>query len=154
MFAIPFALIGTILGHWGVGLDISMASLVGFASLAGIVVNDTILFLAFFQVHMKDEDYTSAALEALRARLRPIVLSTMTTFVGLIRLIVDTSPQVQTLVSIAVSVAFGLLVSTIGVILVFPSLISIHFDMFSVRSWSMKFSRARRSGCMIERGVW
>ncbi len=139
MFAIPFALIGTILGHWGMGLDISMASLVGFASLGGIVVNNTILFLTFFQTQMKDEDYIRAGLEALRSRFRPIVLSTATTIAGLVPLIADTSPQVQTLVSIAVSVASGLLASMIMVTLVFPSLIAIYFDIFSVGAWKMKF---------------
>ncbi len=139
MFAIPFALIGTILGHWGMGIAISMPSLVGFASLAGIVVNNSILFLTFFQTHMKDEDYVAAALEALRARFRPIVLSTVTTIAGLLPLVTDTSPQMLTLVSIAVSVAFGLFASMVMVTLVFPALISIYFDMFSVKSWSEKF---------------
>jgi len=139
MFAIPFALIGTILGHWGMGLDMSMASLVGFASLGGIVVNNTILFITFFQTHVKGDDYVQAGLEALRSRFRPIVLSTATTIAGLVPLILDTSPHVETLASIAVSVAFGLFASVVMVALVFPSLVAIYFDMFSVRSWKMKF---------------
>ncbi len=139
MFAIPFALIGTILGHWGLGLEISMPSLIGFASLAGIVVNNSILFLTFFQTHLEGEDYVAAALNAVRARFRPIVLSTSTTFAGLIPIIFDTSPQVQTMVPLVVSVAFGLLASMVMVTLVFPSLISIYFDMFSVRSWNAQF---------------
>jgi len=146
MLSIPFALIGTVLGHWGMGLDVSMASLVGFASLAGIVVNNAILFLTFFQAHMKDEDHIFAALEALRARFRPIILSTATTIAGLIPLILDTSPQMQSLISIAVAVAFGLFASMIVVILVFPSLIAIYFDIFSVRSWSRKFGGPARQG--------
>jgi len=145
MCAIPFALIGTILGHWGMGLDISMASLVGFASLSGIVVNNTILFLTFFQKHINGDDHISASLDALRARFRPIFLSTATTIAGLIPLLLDTSPQVQTLVAIVVSVAFGLFASMIMVSLVFPSLISIYFDIFSVRSWLSKFDTPREA---------
>ncbi|MEM9228824.1 MAG: efflux RND transporter permease subunit, partial [Pseudomonadota bacterium] len=105
MISIPFALIGTILGHWALGLDLSMPSFIGFASLAGIVVNNSILFLTFFQSHLRDDDYTSAALNAVRDRFRPIALSTSTTFVGLIPIILDSSPQVQTLVPLVVAVA-------------------------------------------------
>ncbi len=136
MFAIPFALVGTILGHWVLGLNISMPSLIGFASLAGIVVNNAILFLTFFETHLQGDDYVSASLDAVRARFQPVILSTATTFAGLIPIIAETSPQVQTMVPLVVSVAFGLLASMLMVTLVFPSLISIYFDLFNVRKWA------------------
>lgn len=139
MISIPFALIGTILGHWALGLDLSMPSLIGFASLAGIVVNNAILFLTFFQSHLQGDDYVSATLNAVRDRFRPILLSSSTTFVGLLPIIFDTSPQVQTLVPLVVSVAFGLLASMVLVVLVFPSILSIYFDLFSVRKWIGQF---------------
>jgi HAE1 family hydrophobic/amphiphilic exporter-1 len=139
MVSIPFALIGTILGHWALGMDLSMPSLIGFASLAGIVVNNAILFLTFFQSHLKGDDYVSASLNAVRDRFRPILLSSATTFVGLLPIIFDSSPQVQTLVPLVVSVAFGLLASMILVVLVFPSILSIYFDWFSVRKWIGQF---------------
>ncbi len=140
MLSIPFALIGTILGHWALGLNMSMPSMIGFASLAGIVVNNAILFLTFFQTHLVKDDYVGAALNAVRARFRPILLSTSTTFIGLIPIITDTSPQVQTMVPLVVSVAFGLMASMILVLLVFPSLISIYFDVFNVRKWVVQFA--------------
>ena len=139
MVSIPFALIGTILGHWGLGLALSMPSLIGFASLAGIVVNNAILFLTFFQSHLKGNDYVEASLNAVRERFRPILLSSATTFVGLLPIIFDSSPQVQTLVPLVVSVAFGLLASMILVVLVLPSILSIYFDWFSVRKWTGQF---------------
>jgi HAE1 family hydrophobic/amphiphilic exporter-1 len=139
MVSIPFALIGTILGHWLLGMDLSMPSLIGFASLAGIVVNNAILFLTFFQSHLKGDDYVAASLNAVRDRFRPILLSSTTTFVGLLPIIFDSSPQVQTLVPLVVSVAFGLLASMILVVLVFPSILSIYFDWFSVRKWVRQF---------------
>jgi multidrug efflux pump subunit AcrB len=139
MISIPFALIGTILGHWAFGMDISMPSLIGFASLAGIVVNNAILFMTFFQTHLKGDDYIAASLNAVRDRFRPIFLSSATTFIGLLPIIFDTSPQVQTLVPLVVSVAFGLLASMVLVILVFPSILSIYFDWFSVQKWITKF---------------
>lgn len=141
MVAIPFALIGTILGHWALGMDLSMPSLIGFASLAGIVVNNAILFLTFFQSHLKGDDYVGASLNAVRDRFRPILLSSTTTFVGLLPIIFDSSPQVQTLVPLVVSVAFGLLASMILVVLVFPSILSIYFDWFSVRKWVGQFDQ-------------
>ncbi|TDK48072.1 efflux RND transporter permease subunit [Antarcticimicrobium luteum] len=139
MLSIPFALIGTVLGHLALGLDMSMPSMIGFASLSGIVVNNAILFLTFFQTHLEGDDYVSASLNAVRDRFRPILLSTSTTFAGLVPIMFDTSPQVQTMVPLVVSVAFGLLASMVLVVLVFPSLLSIYFDMFSLRKWIGRF---------------
>jgi len=135
LLTIPFALIGVILGHWGLGMDVSMPSLIGFASLAGIVVNNAILFLTFFETHLEDDDYVTAAVRAVRDRFRPILLSSATTFVGLLPIIFDSSPQVQTLVPLVVSVAFGILASFVLVVLVFPALLAVYFDLFSVRHW-------------------
>lgn len=148
MISIPFALIGTILGHWAMGLDMSMPSFIGFASLAGIVVNNAILFLTFFQSHLHGDDYVSASLNAVRDRFRPIFLSTSTTFMGLVPILFDTSPQVQTLVPLVVAVAFGLLASMVLVLLILPSVLSIYFDIFSVRNWIGQFEA---QGTKIER---
>ncbi|MEM6386390.1 MAG: efflux RND transporter permease subunit [Pseudomonadota bacterium] len=139
MISIPFALIGAILGHWALGMDFSMPSLIGFASLAGIVVNNAILFVTFFQSHLEDGDYVNASLNAVRDRFRPILLSSATTFVGLLPIIFDSSPQVQTLVPLVVSVAFGLLASMVLVVIVFPAILSIYFDLFSVKKWIGQF---------------
>lgn len=139
MISIPFALIGAILGHWALGMDFSMPSLIGFASLAGIVVNNAILFVTFFQSNLEGDDYVAASLNAVQDRFRPILLSSATTFVGLLPIIFDSSPQVQTLVPLVVSVAFGLLASMILVVIVFPAILSIYFDMTSVRRWAQKF---------------
>ncbi|MEO1314767.1 MAG: efflux RND transporter permease subunit, partial [Pseudomonadota bacterium] len=140
MLTIPFALIGVILGHWGLGMDLSMPSIIGFASLAGIVVNNAILFLTFFQSHLDGDDYVTASVQAVKDRFRPILLSSSTTFVGLLPIIFDTSPQVQTLVPLVVSVAFGILASFVLVVLVFPALLSVYFDVFSVRRWMEKLT--------------
>ncbi|MBY8978021.1 efflux RND transporter permease subunit [Rhodobacteraceae bacterium NNCM2] len=140
MVSIPFALIGTIVGHWAMGLDLSMPSFIGFASLAGIVVNNAILFLTFFQTHLSGRDHVAAALDAVRARFRPILLSTGTTVAGLLPLITDGSPQVQTMVPLVVAVAAGLMASMILVVLVLPALLSIYFDIFSVEKWAAQFS--------------
>lgn len=135
MLSIPFALIGTIFGHFAMGLDISMPSFIGFASLAGIVVNNAILFLTFFEAEIEEDDYLTAAVEAVRHRFRPVVLSFATTFVGLLPMVFETSPQAQVLVPLVTAVAFGLLASTLLVIFVFPSILGIYFDVADIRKW-------------------
>lgn len=135
MLSIPFALIGTILGHYAMGLDISMPSFIGFASLAGIVVNNAILFLTFFEAEIEGNDYLTAAVEAVRHRFRPVILSFATTFAGLLPMLFETSPQAQVLVPLVAAVAFGLLASTLLVIFVFPSILGIYFDFADIRKW-------------------
>ncbi len=135
MLSIPFALIGTIWGHYALGLDISMPSFIGFASLAGVVVNNAILFLTFFEAEIEQDDYLTAAVEAVRHRFRPVVLSFSTTFVGLLPMVFETSPQAQTLVPLVAAVAFGLLASTLLIIFVFPSILGIYFDFADIRKW-------------------
>ena len=135
MLSIPFALIGTVFGHYALGMDISMPSFIGFASLAGVVVNNAILFLTFFEAEIEGDDYLTAAIEAVRHRFRPVVLSFSTTFVGLIPMVFETSPQAAVLVPLVAAVAFGLLASTLLIIFVFPSIIGIYFDIADVRKW-------------------
>ncbi|WP_420862651.1 efflux RND transporter permease subunit [Algirhabdus cladophorae] len=135
MLSIPFALIGSILGHLVMGMDMSMPSFIGFASLAGVVVNNAILFVSFFEANAKDGDHVKAAVEAVRRRFRPVVLSSMTTFIGLLPVVFETSPSVVTIVPVVVSVAFGVLASMLLVIFVFPAVLAIYFDFANVSRW-------------------
>ena len=139
MLSIPFAFVGTVFGHLLMGLDISMPSLIGFASLSGVVVNNAILFLTFFIAEIRDGDYLAAAVEAVRHRFRPVLLSSLTTFIGLMPIVVETSPQAQVLVPLVVSVAFGLLSSTLIVVFVFPCILGIFFDFRDVGKWLAGF---------------
>ncbi|MBV6656796.1 MAG: efflux RND transporter permease subunit [Devosiaceae bacterium] len=134
MLSIPFALIGVVLGHMLVGIDLAMPSFVGFASLAGIVVNNAILFLTFFEME-SEESAMEGAIEAVRHRFRPVILSFTTTFVGLIPIVFETSPQAQTMVPLVTSVAFGLLSSTLLTIFVLPSALTIYFDWANLEKW-------------------
>ena len=134
MLSIPFAIIGVILGHLVVGIDLAMPSFVGFASLAGIVVNNAILFLTFFEME-SEESAAEGAIEAVRHRFRPVLLSFSTTFVGLLPIIFETSPQAQTMVPLVTAVAFGLMSSTILTIFVLPSALTIYFDCADLKKW-------------------
>ncbi|MCY3876917.1 MAG: efflux RND transporter permease subunit, partial [Rhodobacteraceae bacterium] len=141
MLSIPFALVGTVFGHLSMGLDISMPSLIGFASLSGVVVNNAILFVTFFIAEVREGDYLSAAVEAVRRRFRPVLLSSLTTFIGLMPIITETSPQAQVLVPLVVSVAFGLVSSTLLVLFVFPCILGIYFDFRDVGKWRAEFDK-------------
>ena len=132
MTVIPTALIGVMWGHWLLGLDLTMPSIVGMASLFGVVVNDSILLVVF----MRDEraqgiDVKAAAKHAGRARFRPILLTSITTIAGLLPLILETSLQAQILIPMAASLAFGLTSATLTGLFLVPSLYCIldDFDM-------------------------
>ena len=135
MTSIPFALIGVILGHLAIGIDLSMPSIIGFASLAGIVVNNAILFVTFFEQNARDTNHVSAAVEAMRRRFRPVFLASLTTFIGLLPVVFETSPSLVTIVPVVVSVAFGVLASLVLVVLVFPAVLAAYFDFANVERW-------------------
>ena len=138
MLSIPFAIIGVVLGHLALGIELAMPSFIGFASLAGIVVNNTILFLTFFQEGARRSDHIEGVINAVRNRFRPVLLSFSTTFAGLLPIVFETSAQTASIVPIVVAVAFGLLSSTLLVIFVFPCAIAIYFDMFSLEKWLVR----------------
>ena len=132
MVLIPFALIGVIWGHILLGLDLSMPSIMGFISLAGIVVNDSILLVTFIRNHMdKGESANDAARQASRDRFRAVLLTSLTTIMGLLPLMAERSMQAQILIPLACSIVFGLLMTTMLVLLVIPALYNV-FDDFNL----------------------
>jgi hydrophobic/amphiphilic exporter-1 (mainly G- bacteria), HAE1 family len=138
MIAIPLAFIGVVWGHLAMGLSISMPSMLGFVSLAGVVVNNSILLVNFIKDrHREDPDVAAAAAHASRARFRAIFLTTVTTVVGLLPILSETSLQAQVLIPLVTSLAFGLLASTLLVLIVVPSLFTI-LDDFGVSTISTK----------------
>ncbi len=129
MVAIPLALIGVVAGHLIMGISLSMPSILGFVSLAGIVVNDSILLVLFLkQRHDEGAGLLESARLASRQRFRAIVLTSLTTIAGLLPLLAERSLQAQVLIPLATSIAFGLMASTVLVLLVVPSLYLILAD--------------------------
>ncbi|BDQ35970.1 acriflavin resistance protein [Pseudodesulfovibrio nedwellii] len=127
--AIPLAAIGVVWGHWLMGLTISMPSIMGFASLAGVVVNDSILLVEFLKMRVREGMTTvEASRMASRQRFRAVLLTSLTTIVGLIPLLTERSLQAQILIPLCASLVFGLMASTVLVLLVVPSLYSILGD--------------------------
>lgn len=136
--AIPFGLTGAIFGHWLLGLDLTLLSLFGLFGLAGIVINDSIiLVLRYFEHRQANMSVEDAALHAGTDRLRAVLLTSVTTIVGLLPLLFETSMQAQFLIPMAVAMVFGLSASTAMVLVVLPSLIS----YYEAGIEKMKFSR-------------
>ncbi len=127
MTAIPFGLIGALLGHWVMGIDLTILSLFGIFGLSGIVVNDSIILVTFFK-HQREKgiETTQAIINAATQRLRAVLLTSLTTIAGLTPLLFETSMQAQFLIPMAVSISFGLMFATILVLLVIPALLSVH----------------------------
>ncbi len=130
MLIIPFSLIGPIWGHMAMGLDFSMPSMLGFVALAGVVVNNSILLVDFVKhEHGSARTVAEAAARAARARFRAILLTTLTTFAGLIPILTETSLQAQILIPLVTSLAFGLLAAALIVLFVLPGMYAILDDM-------------------------
>ena len=125
MAIIPFALVGALLGHWLMGLQLTILSLFGLFGLSGIVVNNAIILVAFYnQQRKKGLGITEALNEAAVQRVRAVMLTSLTTIGGLTPLLFETSLQAQFLIPMATSIAFGLGLSTLLVLLVIPALLS------------------------------
>lgn len=126
MAVIPLALVGALLGHWVMGLNMTILSLFGLFGLSGIVVNNSIILVSFYQHQRKLGLPINEALnEAVVQRLRAVMLTSLTTIGGLLPLLFETSLQAQFLIPMATSIAFGLGFSTMLVLLVIPALLSV-----------------------------
>lgn len=145
MAAIPFGLIGALFGHLILGIDITILSLFGLFGLSGIVVNDSIILVSFYQqLRTKGMNTRDALIEASCQRLRAVLLTSMTTIAGLTPLLFETSLQAQFLVPMAASIAFGLMFSTVLVLMIIPVLLSFHEDIqLFFSSWRQKLLLAK-----------
>lgn len=126
MAVIPLALVGALLGHWIMGLNMTILSLFGLFGLSGIVVNNSIILVSFYQRQRKAGlDINQALNEAVVQRLRAVLLTSLTTIGGLLPLLFEKSLQAQFLIPMATSIAFGLGFSTVLVLFVIPALLSV-----------------------------
>ncbi len=135
MVNIPLALIGVVWGHWLMGLDITLPSLLGFVSLAGIVVNDSILLVEFVKRRVAEGlSVHDAAAKASHDRFRAVLLTSLTTIAGMSPLLLETSLQAQILIPLATSIVFGIASSTLLVLFVIPCFYSILEDFGLARA--------------------
>lgn len=129
LVTIPLAFIGVIWGHIFMGLDLCMPSIMGFVALSGVVVNDSILLVTFIKIRIRQgKDGSEAAGTASRQRFRAVLLTSLTTVMGLVPLLSERSLQAQFLIPLATSIVFGLLASTVLVLIVIPVMYTILGD--------------------------
>lgn len=132
MFAIPFGLIGVIIGHVIFGFNIQFLSAVGVLALSGIIVNDSLILVDFIKrLRREGSDRIEAVVEAGRVRARPILLTTVTTFLGVSPLIFFATGQTAFLSPMAVSLGFGLIFATGLILLALPCFYLIADDIRS-----------------------
>ncbi|WED27026.1 efflux RND transporter permease subunit [Vibrio sp. DW001] len=134
MLAIPLAFIGVVWGHFLLGHALSMPSMMGFVSLAGIVVNDSILLVQYIRHHVDEGDSVhDSVVKASRERFRAVFLTSMTTAAGLLPLLTETSLQAQVIQPLVISIVFGIFASTLLVLFMIPAAYSILADWGFIR---------------------
>jgi multidrug efflux pump subunit AcrB len=130
MAAIPFGVVGAILGHLIMGFDLSILSMFGLVALSGVIVNDSLLLIDYINRRRKDGvDIFTAVTDAGKRRFRPIILTSLTTSFGLMPMIFETSVQAQFLIPMAISLGFGILFATFITLLLIPALYLILEDL-------------------------
>ena len=121
MSSIPFGVTGAVIGHIVMGMNLSVLSMMGIVALTGVVVNDSLVMVDFINRYRKDGNtIKQAVLEAGPRRFRPIFLTSLTTFVGLVPLILEKSTQAKFIIPMAVSLSFGVLFATAITLLLVP----------------------------------
>ncbi len=144
MCIIPFAIVGACLGHLVYGflpgreeLPITFLSLIGMVGLSGIVVNDSLILVSFINETRRSNRHGlfEAVVEAGRRRFRPILLTSVTTVLGLFPLMLETSFQAQFLIPMAISISFGLALATVLTLLLLPCFYLVLEDLRTVLHW-------------------
>ena len=130
MGVIPFGIVGAVVGHLLLGLSVSSVSMMGIIALSGVVVNDSLIMVDFVNRAVAGgSNPVDAAIQSGARRFRPILLTSLTTFFGLIPIVLETSMQAQIVIPMAVSVAFGILFATLITLILVPSLYVIARDV-------------------------
>ncbi len=129
MAIIPLGFVGAVLGHFLWGADLTILSVFAILGLAGIVINDSIVLVTTIDERRKTESLESAAVNGACDRLRAVVLTSATTIGGLTPLLFETSLQAQFLIPMALTIVFGLVVTTFVVLLLVPALVAVQGDV-------------------------
>jgi multidrug efflux pump subunit AcrB len=121
--AVPFGFMGAVIGHMLMGREISMLSMLGFIACAGVVVNDNLVLLdRIKQLRQQGEAVYDAVVQAGRDRFRAILLTSLTTFIGLVPIMMEQSVQARFLIPMVISLAFGVLFATLVTLILVPCL--------------------------------
>lgn len=148
MAVIPFGVVGALVGHWLMGIDLTLLSLFGLFGLTGITVNNAIILVIFYrQIRSRGASVDEALIQASCQRLRAMILTSLTTIGGLLPLLAETSVQAQFLIPMAAAIAFGLAGATAIVLLLIPALLSIYEGAAQrIEQWREEGGEARLNG--------
>ncbi len=143
MSVIPFGMIGAVIGHVIFGRSVSMFSLFGLVALAGVVVNDSLIMIDFInKAREKGVELKQAVIGSGTQRFRAIILTSITTAVGLMPILMEGSLQAQTVIPMAISLSFGILFATLITLFLIPSLYMLQIDAFArirqFKGWLLK----------------
>lgn len=128
--AIPFGFTGAILGHLIMGREVSMLSILGFVACAGVVVNDNLVLLdRIGQLRKQGREVYAAVHQAAKDRFRPIILTSITTFIGLTPIMFEQSVQARFLIPMVISLSFGVMFATFVTLVLVPSLYVVGSDI-------------------------
>ena len=134
MAVIPFGFIGVILGHWILGVALSAVSFMGIFGLSGVVVNDSLVMIDFIDQKLREgAPPRTAIMEGAKGRFRPIMLTSLTTFLGFTPLILERAIQAQFLIPFAASLGCGILFITVILMMVVPALCTLHLRLMPSR---------------------
>jgi len=131
MLVIPFGFIGAVIGHWIMGVTMTILSVLGLMALTGVVINDSLVLVDFINQRHRSggESLYSAVKRAGVVRFRPVMLTSLTTFVGVGPLLLDQSSSARFLVPMAISLGFGILFATVITLILVPTNIMIADDI-------------------------
>ncbi|GMR13177.1 MAG: efflux RND transporter permease subunit [Gemmatimonadota bacterium] len=151
MAAIPFGIIGALLAHLFMGLSLGLLSLFGIIGLSGVVVNDSLVMIDFINEECrKGTPPCDAIIEGAKSRFRPIMLTSLTTFLGVAPLVFERSLQAQFLIPMAASLAFGILFATAILMLLVPALAVVQAN---VTEWWEGRREGRVAPTVVEMGA-
>ncbi len=152
MMAIPFGFVGAIFGHIIMGYQLSMLSLFGVVALSGVVVNDSLILIDKINVNRKTGmNRREAVISGGTRRFRPILLTSLTTFFGLMPMILETSVQARFLIPMAISLGFGILFATGITLLVIPCLYLILEDLLHLGKQPETAAKQEASGKSVQK---
>lgn len=143
MLTMPLGFIGSVVGHWLMGADMSILSFFGVFALMGIIVNDSIVLVRYFQEQQRkrpDADADSLIVDTACRRLRAVLVTSLTTIGGLLPLMFEKSTQAQFLIPMAISICFGLAFATALILLFTPACLSYHQSLARFRARRKGFS--------------
>lgn len=144
MFAIPLGLIGAVAGHLIVGVPLSLLSIFGIIGLAGVVINNSLVMVDVYNEHIRaGMPAREAVILGTKQRFRPILLTSLTTFLGVYPLIMETSLQAQFLIPLAISIGYGVLIGTLIIVFTVPALFMVQHHLSTLASGAVKLVSGR-----------